>query len=121
MSPLPVVYKLLTAQDQGASTAAVQMLTFLCQMGSQRQRQEQLALAKFGNGVILDIVVQRIKKLCSQTKPSTAKAAELTSLLHLLSSATSGDAGNIPNNTCAHDAIHCMHTAFRLSHIVAKT
>ena len=90
VSALPVVYKLLTAQDKGAQKAAIQMLTFLCQMRSEWQSTEQLTLATFGNGVILSDLVQRIESMSKQTKLSSAKSAELASLLQLLSSATSG-------------------------------
>ena len=89
-SPLPVVYKLLTADIKAGQDVAIQMLTFLCQMGAEWQTQEQLALAKFGNGVILSNLVERLGAVCNQTKLSGAKAAELASLLQLLSSATAG-------------------------------
>ena len=92
VSALPVVYKLLTVEDKGSQKTAVEMLTFLCEMGSEWQTQEQLNLAKFGNGVLLSNLVQRIGRMSNQTKLSTAKAAELASLLQLLSSATSGTA-----------------------------
>ena len=88
---LPVVYKLLTAQDKGAQRVAVEMLTFLCEMGSEWQTQEQLTLANFDNGVILANLVERVEGLSTQTRLSTAKATELARLLQLLSSATSGD------------------------------
>ena len=91
VSALPVVHKLLTAQDRGSQRVAIEMLTFLCEMGSEWQTQEQLALAKFGNGVILDNLVQRIREISNQTKLSRAKAAELARLLQLLSLATSGN------------------------------
>lgn len=90
VSALPVVYKLLTAQDKGAQKVAIQMLTFLCQMGSEWQLQEQLTLARFCDGVILSDLVQRVESMSKQTKLSAAKSAELASLLQLLSSATSG-------------------------------
>lgn len=88
---LPVVYRLLTAQDKGAQRVAIEMLTFLCEMGSEWQTQEQLTLANFDKGVILAHLVERIERLSNQTRLSTAKAAELARLLQLLSSATSGN------------------------------
>ena len=90
-SALPVVYKLLTAEDKGSQKVAIEMLTFLCEMGSEWQTQEQLNLAKFDNGVILAHLVQRIGQTSNQTKLSTTKAIELANLLQLLSSATSGN------------------------------
>lgn len=97
VSALPVVYKLLTAEDKGSQKVAIEMLTFLCEMGSEWQTQEQLNLAKFGNGAILANLVQRIGHLSNQTKLSAAKAAELARLLQLLSSATSGNIGHLHN------------------------
>ena len=86
-----MVYKLLTAEDKGSQKVAIEMLTFLCEMGSEWQTQEQLNLARFGNGVILASLVQRIQQISNHTKLSTAKAAELAGLLQLLSLTTSGD------------------------------
>ena len=89
-SALPVVYMLLTAEDKGAQTAAVKMLTFLCQVGSDWREQEQVAIAKFGDGAILVDLVERVQSVCHQRKLSPAKALELGSLLQLLSAATAG-------------------------------
>lgn len=74
---------------------AVEMLTFLCEMGSEWQGQEQLTLANFDNGVILANLVERIEGLSAQTRLSKAKAVQLTALLQLLSSATSGNTETI--------------------------
>ena len=81
---------MLTAEDEKAQQVAIQMLTFLCQMGSDWQSQEQLALAKFGNGVILSNLVDRLGAVCKLKKLSTNNIAELARLMQLLSSATSG-------------------------------
>ena len=96
-SPLPVVYKLLTADIKAAHQVAIQMLTFLCQMGTEWQTQEQLALANFGNGVVLSNLVERLGAACNESKVSGAKAAELASLLQLLSSATAGRLAYTPH------------------------
>lgn len=90
VSALPVVYKLLTAEDKSAQQAAIQMLTFLCQMDSEWQAKEQIALASYDNGIILTVLVERLEATANLNKLSAAKAAELATLLQLLSSATSG-------------------------------
>ena len=84
-SCLPVVFKMLTAQDRGAQQAAIKMLTFLCQVDTEWQQQEQAAIANFRNGAILLHLVGRIHSACHYSKPS-----ELSSILNLVSSATAG-------------------------------
>lgn len=95
-----MVHKLLTAEDKGAQKIAVEMLIFLCEMGSEWQTQEQLNIAKFDNGAILANLVHRFGKMANQTKLSTAKAAELARFLQLLSSATSGSTEHSHKHQC---------------------
>ncbi len=90
-SCLPVVYKMLTAEDKGAQQAAVKMLTCLCQVDAQWQQQEQLAIAMFGNGAILLSLVERVQSACHQRKLSATRASELSSVLNLVSLITGGE------------------------------
>ncbi len=89
-SCLPVVYKMLTAEDKVAQQAAVKMLTCLCQVDAEWQQQEQLAIANFGNGAILLSLVERVQSACHQRKLSATRVSELSSVLNLVSLTTSG-------------------------------
>ncbi|DBA85814.1 TPA: hypothetical protein ACH3X1_005366 [Trebouxia sp. C0004] len=89
-SCLPVVYKMLTAEDKGAQQAAVKMLSCLCQVDAEWQQQEQLAIATFGDGAILLRLVERIQSTCHQRKLSVTRASELSSVLNLVSLTTGG-------------------------------
>ena len=90
-SCLPVVYKMLTAEDKGAQQAAVKMLTCLCQVDAEWQQQEQLAIANFGNGAILLSLVERVRSACQQRKLSGTRVSELSSVLNLVSLTSSGE------------------------------
>ncbi len=90
-SCLPVVSKMLTAEDKGAQQAAVKMLTCLCQVDAEWQQQEQLAIANFGNAAILLSLVERIQSACHQRKLSATRVSELSSVLNLVSLTTSGE------------------------------
>ncbi len=84
------MYKLLTAEDLGAQKAAIKMLTFLCQVDSEWREQEQLKVASFGSGAILLNLVDRMQLACHKRKVSAVGAAELGSIMNLVSSATAG-------------------------------
>lgn len=90
-SCLPVVYKMLTAEDKGAQQAAVKMLTCLCQLDAQWQQQEQLAITAFGDGAILLSLVERVQSACYQRKLSATRVSELSSVLNLVSLITGGE------------------------------
>ena len=82
---LPLLYKLLTANDTEACIAAVNMLHVLvCTEEQNLLAKQQLAISLYGNGAILLYMATKVQQMCAAHQHSQADQQELSLMLSLL-------------------------------------